>query len=215
MKRFKVLIILFNFLISCKQEHKVTLNPVKIDPSISNYGSDILEALPITLNALSLPQINKGVDSFEFRFWLPQKSLDTINILTIKYAENRWISIVTKFLAVLPDHEYRRDDTTNYFRQPTIKFATTSNIIPNIDINLIVDTLAYFDLQNSPSNMEIEKGQALSSGDTRYILEFSDKNNYRVLHYLSATRNSGATAFDKTFEQFLSFIKRHYKIDIV
>ena len=213
MRYFTILIIIFNFLISCKQENRATLNPVRVDTSLSKHGLDILEVLPLTLKNLNLPQINKGVDSFEFRFWLPQKNLDTINILTIKYTANGWSSTLTLFLSVLPEHEYRRGDTTNYFRQSSIKFATTSYIIPDIDINLIVDSLAYFDLQNSPLTTEIEQGQVLSSGDIRYILEFADKKNYRVLHYLKARRNSGATAFDKTFEQFLSFINRHYKID--
>ena len=214
MKHFTILIIIFNLLISCKHEHKVTLNQVRIDTSISKYGFDILEALPIITHELNLPPINKGVDSFEFRFWLPQKSLDTINILTIKCTANTWKSNLTTFLAVLPDREYRQGDTTNYFRHSTIKFANTSTITPDIDINLIIDTLANYDLQNSPLNSEIETGQVSSSGDIRFILEFADKHNYRALHYFRSSRNEGATAFDKTFEQFLSFIKRHYKIDI-
>ena len=215
MRHFTILIIIFNFLISCKQEHKVTLNQVSIDTSISKYGHDILDALPLITHELNLPAINNGVDSFEFRFWLSQKSLDTFNILTIKWTANTWKSTLTRFLAVLPDHEYRRGDTTNYFRQSTIKFVSTSLIIPDIDINLIIDTLANYDLQNSPSISEIETGQVSSSGDIRFIMEFADKHNYRALHYFKSSRNEGATAFDKTFEQFLSFIKRHYKIDTV
>ena len=214
MKHFIVLFLVFVSLISCSNEPHFILNTVKSDSSFSKHGYDIIEVLPATTRKLLLPPISKGVDSFECRFWLRGgKISDTINILSIKYSSNKWESTLTKFFAILPDHEFRRGDTTNYFRQETIKYVNTLSIHPDINTNAIIDTLANFDLQNSPLNAEIEAGQAYSSGDIRYILEFADKTNYRVLHYFRASRNSGLAAFDKNFEQFLNFIKRHYKIN--
>ena len=213
MKYFKILIFIVLSIVSCKHENHLALKQVKTDSSFSKSGQDILELLPLTTDKLNLLQINKGVDSFEFRFWIPEKNLDTIDILSIHYSSNKWESTLTKFVAVLPKLEIRRGDSTNYFKQETINHINTLSIKPNININAIIDTLANYDLQNSPSNSEIEAGQAYSSGDIRYILEFADKTNYRVLHYLRASRNSGLSAFDKNFEQFLNFIKSYYKIN--
>ena len=199
---------------SCKQKHHLTLKKVKADSSFSKTGHDILELLPVTTTKLGLSQITNGVDSFEFRFWLPEKSLDTINVLSIKYTSNNWESTLTRFVAILPDYEYRKGDTTNYLRQAIIKFIPSVSVKPNINISLIVDTLAMFDLQNAPSNAKIEEGQEISSGSSRYTLEFADKDSYRAVYYTRAQRNSGLIVFDDTFEKFIKFIKRHYKINI-
>lgn len=214
MRYFKILTFIFVSIISCKHENPLALKPVKADSSFSKSGHDILEILPFTTNKLNLSQITNGVDSFEFRFWLPEKTLDTINILSIKNIHNEWETTITKFIAIPPDYEFKRGDTTNYLKQAIVKFTPTSKISSDVNIKLIIDTLAMFDLQNSPSNAIIEEGQVFSSGSIRYTLEFADKNNYRALYYSTGERDFGLTGFDKTFEQFLNFIKRHYKINI-
>ncbi|MBS1732131.1 MAG: hypothetical protein JST02_02435 [Bacteroidetes bacterium] len=190
------------------------MHPVKSDTTKPKYGYDILEVLQETTSKLNLASIKNGTDSFEFRFWLPAKDLQTINILAIKYTDGKWLSTLTSFLPTLPEHNFKRNDTTNYFRQQTITNITTKPITPNIDIQLIVKKLAEFDFQNAPTNAEIELGQAISSGDTRYMLEFADKQNYRVIHYLNASRNSNKISFDDNFIKFIDLIKRHYGIEI-
>lgn len=211
MQQFIILITILVSIVSCRDEDHLALKPVKADSSFSKSGHDIAEILPSITNKLNLTSITNGVDSFEFRFWLPEEKLDTISVLSIKNVRSKWESKISKFVAIIPDYEFKRGDTTNYLRLATIKLISTSNISPNININLIIDTLAMLDLQNSPSNAKIEEGQEFASGDIRYTLEFADKNNYRALYYSTGSRNVGLAEFDKTFEQFLHFIKRHYK----
>ena len=200
---------------SCNNDAlNIALHPVKPDTTKSKYGCDILEVLPETISKLNLASIKNGSDSFEFRFWLPAKDFQTINILSIKYSAKRWVSTLTSFLPVLPEHDFNRNDTTNYFRQQTITNTTTKPITPNIDIELIVKKLAEFDFQNAPTNAEIELGQSLSGGDTRYMLEFADKQNYRVIHYLNASRNSNKIPFDDSFIKFIDLLKKCYSIEI-
>ncbi|MEO7306815.1 MAG: hypothetical protein ABIR78_07010, partial [Ferruginibacter sp.] len=215
MRHFTILICILKLLASCNNDApNISLQSVKSDTTKSEYGYDILEVLPETTSKINLSSIKNGTDSFEFRFWLPAKDLQTINVLSIKYADNKWVSTLTSFLPVLPEHDFKRNDTTNYFRQETITNLTTKSIIPNIDIESIIKQLAEFDFQNSPNNTEIELGQALSTGDTRYILEFADKRNYRVIHYLNANRNSNKIPFDDNFIKFLEVIKKHFAIEI-
>jgi hypothetical protein len=202
-------------LASCNDDTpNISLRPVKSDTTKSKHGHDILEVLPETTSKISLSPIKNGTDSFEFRFWLPAKDLQTINVLSIKYVSNKWVSTLTSFLPILPEHNFKRGDTTNYFRQETISNLTTKIITPDINIDSIIKALAEFDFQNSPDNTEIELGQALSTGDTRYILEFADKRNYRVIHYLNANRNSNKIPFDDNFVKFLELLKKHYAIEI-
>lgn len=200
---------------SCNDDApNISLRPVKSDTTKSKYGHDILEILPETTSKINLASITNGTDSFEFRFWLPAKNLQTINVLSIKYVDNKWVSTLTSFLPVLPEHDFKPNDTTNYFRHETITNLTTKTIIPNINIESIVKQLAEFDFQNSLTNAKIEFGQTLSSGDTRYLLEFADKQNYRVIHYLNASKNSNKIPFDENFIKFIALIKKHYAIEI-
>ena len=202
-------------LASCNGDKpNISLRPVKSDTTISKYGHDILEVLPETTSKLNLAQIKNGTDSFEFRFWLPAKDLQTINVLSIKYAGNKWVSTLTSFLPVMPDHDFKRFDTTNYFRQETITNLTSKTVTPNIKIESIIKQLSEFDFQNSPNNSEIEFGQAPSTGGTRYIMEFADKKNYRVIHYTNDPRYPHNIPFDNNFFKFLEFIKKHYSIEI-
>lgn len=215
MRHFSILICIFLLLASCNDEiPDISLRPVKSDTTISKYGHDILEVLQETSSKLNLAPIKNGTDSFEFRFWLPAKDLQIINILSIKYAGNKWVSTLTSFLPTLPEHDFKLNDTTNYFRQETITNLTTKTIIPNIDIESIIKQLAEFDFQNSPNNAEIELGQALSSGEIRYILEFADKRNYRAIHYLHAIRNVNKISFDDDFAKFLEIVRKHYVIEV-
>ena len=215
MRHFTIPIFIFILLTSCKADTlNISLRPVKSDTTKSKYGHDILETLQLTTSKINLTNIKNGTDSFEFRFWLPAKDLQTINVLSIRYTGKIWVSTLTSFLPVLPDHVFKSNDTINYFRKTTITNLTTKTLTPNIKIESIINQLAEFDLQNSPENSKIELGQTPSTGGTRYIMEFADKKNYRVVHYSKYTRNNGNIPFDNIFLNFLEFIKKSYGIEI-
>lgn len=213
MRYFTILICILISLASCNDDRtNISLRPVKSDTTKSKDGHDILDVLPETTSKINLAPIKNGTDSFEFRFWLPAKDLQTIKVLSIKYAGNKWVSILTSFLPIMPEYDFKPYDTTNYFRQAKIANLTKKTVTPNIDIESIVKRLAEFDLQNSPDNAELEKGQNISGADIRYILEFADKHNYRVIHYLKSPRLPSEISFDKKFSDFLDFIKTKYNL---
>lgn len=215
MRHPTILFCIFILLASCNNDApNISLHPVKSDTTKSEYGYDILEVLPETTSKINLTSIKNGTDSFEFRFWLPTKDLQTINVLSIKYADNKWVSTLTSFLAVMPDYDFKRFDTTNYFRQETITNLTSKTVTPNIKIESIIKQLSEFDFQNSPNNSEIEFGQAPSTGGTRYIMEFADKKNYRVIHYTNYPRYPHNIPFDDKLLKFLEVIKKYYSIEI-
>ena len=202
-------------LASCNDDaSNISLRPVKSDTTKSIYGNIILEVLPETTTKINLATIKNGTDSFEFRFWLPAKDLQTINVLSIKYVGNKWVSTLTSFLPVMPDHDIKRFDTTNHFRQESITNLTTKTVTPNINIESIIKRLSEFNFQNSPNNSEIELGQSPSTGGTRYIIEFADKKNHRVIHYIKYPRYPNNIPFDDDFLKFLEFIKKHYELEI-
>ena len=215
MRHITILFCICTLLASCNADtSNIYLRPVKSDTTKSKYGHDIIEILPETTSKLNLASLQNGTDSFEFRFWLPAKDLEIINVLSIKYTDNKWVSTLTTFLPVIPDHEFKRFDTTNYLRQETITNLTSKIVNPNIKIELIIQQLSKFDFQNAPSNSEIELGQTASTGGTRYLMEFADKNNYRVIHYTNYPRYPGKIPFDDNLLKFLEFIKKHYNIEI-
>ena len=215
MRHFTILICTFILLASCNDDtSNISLGSVKSDTTKSKYGHDILEVLQETTSKINLAPIKNGTDSFEFRFWLPAKDLQTINVLSIRYVDNRWVSTLTSFLPVIPEHDFKRFDTTNYFRQGTITNLTTKVVTPHIKIESIRKRLAEFDFQSSPNNSEIELGQTPSNGGTRYIMEFADKKNYRVIHYTNYPRYPRNIPFDDNFFKFLEFIKKHYELEI-
>ena len=89
---------------------------------------------------------------------------------------------------------------------------STKTITPNTNIKSIIKQLSEFDFQNSPDNVELENGQSISGADIRYILEFADKHNYRVIHYLKCSRHPNEIPFDTKFVKFLDLLKANFDL---
>lgn len=194
-------------LFSCQRKPKqILLNSVSVDTTISQRDEPILAALPANSEKLKLHPITNGTDSFEFRFWLPKKEIDVINILCIRYSHNQWISDLASFHPKYPDTQDRYEK----FKEIEIENYKHTSINPDLNINQVIDSLSILDLQNAPPNSEIETSE---DGVTRYILEFSDKKNYRVIHYFWPQKNPKNVEFDKKFTAFIELIRRNYKID--
>lgn len=196
-------------LLSCRRNPKqILLKSVSIDTTISQWGEPILSALPANSEKLKLHPITNGTDSFEFRFWLPNKETDVINILCIRYSNDQWISDLASFHPKYPDTRDR------YERFKEIEIEDYKQASTNVDLNInqVIDSLSILDLQNAPSNSEIEK-EINEGGMTRYILEFADKKHYRVIHYFWPSKTPKNIEFDKKFTAFIGLIRKNYKID--
>ncbi len=203
-----IILILF-LLFSCeRKQNQILLKKVSIDTTSPKWGKEILAALPENSKKLKLQSLVNGTDSFEFRFWLPKKETDVINVLCIKFLHNQWISDLISFHPKYPDTQ----DRLEKFKQIEIEDYKHLTINPDLNINQVINSLSILDLQNSPAISEIEK-ETSENGVTRYILEFADKNNYRVIHYFWPSKNPKNIEFDKKFTAFIKLIRKNYKID--
>lgn len=198
----------------CVSCHPITrpipLKPVQPDSSVLAADNDLFAAMPLFTSQLQLPSIEHGVDSFEYRLWCPVAS-NVINLIRIRYDQQRWIFTETHIWSHIPDHPFRRGDTVNYLLQTIVDSFHTNMLTPRIPVQTLIDSLQYFNLQEAPSNADIASSTGMVTDSWRYTFELADKVHYRIIEY-----NVGEVRDLKPFHQsvwaLLYFLKRQLNV---
>ncbi|RYE58251.1 MAG: hypothetical protein EOP48_03960 [Sphingobacteriales bacterium] len=189
------------------------LHPVAIDTAtyLKPGYAPIVQSVPTVSKKLGLSDLKSGVDSFEIRFWLPnRKGEEQIRVLSIGYTNNSWFSKLVSFNLKYPESY---EDQTERFAKIEPCNVINEVVLPGISIEALIDSINILNLQNAPSNLVLNKGQNLAGAPTRYMIEIADRNNYRIIHCYQAERENGAIEFDKKIDALLNFLKRYYQIE--
>jgi len=213
MRVFKYPLLLL-IVFSCNHRNSDTFfKAFKKDSTQSNDKT--IGALPIITSKLGLPPITNGVDSFEMRFWLPYTLDPPKNalVLRIRYSQNKWLFNQTVFWSRIPEH--LASDTINYFRQTTIDSVKQISFSSPIDVQSVVKELQLLDLQNSPSQNEINEGQMIDNFHPVYAFEFANTSSYRVFTYTCADRHPKLNEFDHKVRRFIKFLQTELDIKLV
>jgi len=189
----------------------IPVRPVMPDSSVLAADNDLFAAMPVLTMQLQLPSMEGGVDSFEYRLWCP-KDADLINLIRIRYDEGKWLITETAVWSHIPEHGFRRGDTVNYLVQTIVDSFRTHVLTPRIAMQVFIDSLQYFNLQEAPSNAAITASASMDTDSWRYTFELADKVHYRIIEY-----NVGGVTDLKVFHQrvwgLLFFLKRQLKVE--
>ncbi|MHA4847874.1 hypothetical protein ACX0G7_27150 [Flavitalea antarctica] len=189
------------------------LHPVALDTAsyLKQHYAPVVQSVPIISKKLGLSDLQPSVDSFEIRFWLPnRKGEEQIKVLAIGYSNNSWFSKLVSFNLKYPESY---EDETERFAKIEPRNVIHEPVMPGISIEALIDSINHLNLQNAPSNLVINKEQNLAGAPTRYMIEIADRNNYRVIHCYQAERENGAIEFEKKIATLLNFLRRYYQIE--
>ena len=185
--------------------HIKSFNPIIIDTSITKAESHLLQAYPEFTKGVQLPSIENGVDSFEYRLWL-HVSADIINLIRIRYDSSSWIISESIIWNHIPDYHFNRFDTINHLLETVVDSMTSRNIKPTIKISEFIDSLQYYNLEQAPSNIEIEGSHNIGTDAWGYTFELSNKHNYRIITYTCPGNIISLEDFHKSISNFLKFL---------
>jgi hypothetical protein len=149
------------------------------------------------------------------RFWLPY-SLDLPEnalLLRIRYSQNKWLFDQMVFWSRTPEH--LATDTTNYFKQTIIDSVKQISFNSPVDVQSVIKELQLFDLQNSPSQKEINEAQMIDNFHTAYAFEFANTSSYRAFTYTCADRHPKMNEFDHKVRRFINFLQTEMRIKLV
>jgi hypothetical protein len=163
----------------------------KIDTSITNSFSykeeqDYLKRKRILCDRLALYDIQKGTDSLELRMWFIPSMWDPSILYILKGKGSRWTLFYYQIYihTVTSEDHYYDDPVVEYFNNPLVDSVIMESVKPQKTnwqtyiSNLQLDSL--WDLQTESSI----RGKTFTMLDGyRYLLEFSDKKNYKYFFY--------------------------------
>ena len=214
MRHYNNFLIIILTVLSCNSERQqLHLHPVA--PDTANYlkasYAPVVQSVPIVSKKLGLRELQSGVDSFEIRFWLPnRKGEEQIRVLSIGYLNDSWFSRLVSFNLKYPESYV---DEADRFAKIEPRNVINEPVLPQISIEALIDSINNLNLQNAPSNLVINNYQSNNSNPTRYMIEIADRNNYRIIHCFMTERENGAIAFDKKLGTLLNFLRRFYRIE--
>lgn len=170
------------------------------------HESDLLEAFPDFTRKVHLPSLENGVDSFEYRFWLPVEA-NIINLIRIRYDSSKWLLTETIIYSHIPDYNFDRLDKKNHLLEVVIDSTNTRSVVPTIAIDAFIDSLQAYNFERAPTNLEIASSFALPSDAWSYTIELAGKKSHRIILYTCPGSTNSLEAFHNSFGYFLQFIR--------
>ena len=171
-----------------------------VNKNISDFKTLTTDTLDLEFgryrtSMLNLPQIQKGVDSFELRIW---NFGSTDELVILRCLDSRWI-------------------TCNYYYQINWKNIVDSQAVlcrqinPKIAAN-IVNYLTQDSVLNIPSQHAIPnfKDTSIYEGGCTYFLEIATKDFYKGLLYNNP--HVHADSYNKQFIRLIKFLETHFKL---
>jgi hypothetical protein len=207
----KTIIIIFRLLFllaSCGTPHKER-NAVKNKPKINDdrIQRQFIEAMDNITAKLNMPNLKKGVDSFEMRIWCPMSAYEQ-SIIIIRYLYSQWHITETYVWESYPEREFSQYDTANQLTEVVIDSTKSQELTLTTDKEKFIDTLLNRYVSNFPRRTDLEGSFEIGMDSYRYIFEIAEKNNYQMLVY-----DCGGSILDKennhaTIREFLNFLQR-------
>jgi hypothetical protein len=180
MKHIIILIVPLTFLASCNN-----INPTpkkefqKILPDTSMIGGKNWEyKMSIDFcNQLNLNTLDKGVDSFEIRWWFPGY-FSSNTIFDFRYCNsNGWLANKTTFFY---GQNKKTGDQSNKYK---IDSSKTENLHPIMDMERIYYTIKAFDIFHVPSQTNIPNFKDNINDGTYLVIEIATKDYYKIISY--------------------------------
>ena len=198
-----------------------TTNSAKLTKSYIVYSKDsletniLLERIKNTNYELNLPQLDKGVDSFELRIWNMGNGYIGDNEETLcifKLVKDDFIANIILFKS-REDKPTEKRDYLNFSRR-VIDSAKNYRLIPKIDANRFFDSLNFYDLKKFPFQDEIPDFVDNLSHGSHFVIEIATKDYYKVFMYNSpefyALKRHEVN--NQRMKSFLEFIQRSFEI---
>ncbi len=205
----------FLFLLaSCQSLHKDKNSSFEELKTIENRTerqfSDAIADITLKLN---LPDLKKGVDSFEMRIWCPGSPYSQ-NLIVIRYIQTKWEISETYIWESYPEREVKRNDTVNLLLEVSVDSTKFNQLISNIDSQKFIDTLLNKFAFDFPKPSDFAGSFEIGTDSYRYVFEIAEKNKYQFLSYDCGGSITGKQQFHDRMRKFLDFIKRHLQNDM-
>jgi hypothetical protein len=156
---------------------------------------------------IKFENIEKGVDSIEFRFWVDPQLLYGNNVFVFKYVNNKWISENIFFI------EKIEDTSTKKFFSERLDMNIPGNYLVKrhtIDLsygNKLPEILHTYNLKNFPTQSSIEGYKGCCLDGIVYFYEIATKKSYRFGVYENPDCCKEKLAESKIFVDFISEFK--------
>lgn len=197
--------------ISCEEKRSGQRFKAIITDSSLGHEYDLIQAYPDFTRKVNLPSIERGVDSFEYRFWLHVEA-NIINLIRIRYNNSKWLFTETMIYSHIPDYKFDRFSTKNHLLETVVDSIHTRSIVPRISIKAFIDSLQSYNFEEAPSNLEIANSFYLPTDAWTYTIELAAKNSHRMIIYTCPGGAETLQEFHSTVSRFLDFIRVNLNI---
>ena len=203
-----LILVIFSFVLAfCDSSTSGThITPVIADNSVTASQNKLFESMPQFTRLINLPSMQSGVDSLEYRLWL-HVSADIICLIRIQNVNSSWEISETVIESHIPEYRYNQNDTINHLLETIIDSISTRKLTPNIQLPDFLDSMQYFNLQEAPLNIRIQKAYSLPADSWRYTFEVADSKNYRIIEF-NCAEYFDLHEFKTKMIQMLQFLKR-------
>ncbi|RYY64230.1 MAG: hypothetical protein EOO13_18735 [Chitinophagaceae bacterium] len=197
----------------CKLKQDVRpFNAISTDTTIDKHFDIALEYLT---KKLPLPSIRKGVDSFEYRFWLSGAEPGLTNLIRIRFEESSWLITETRIWSHIPAYPFNRKDTVNHLLETVIDSVKSAPIVANIDMTTLIDSLQYFNLESASTYKEIRNSFSPHMDGWSHSIELADRQHYRLISYPCPISITGLHNFHKSMKSLFAFLQRSLPINFL
>jgi hypothetical protein len=172
-----------------------------------------MEAMADVTTKLNLPDLRKGVDSFELRIWCPMSAYMQ-NIITIRYINSYWDLTETMVWESYPDREYKKNDTANHLTDVVVDSTKSRPLLSKSDKKKFIDSLMNNFVMNFPKRSEIQGSFEIGYDSYRYIFEIAEKDKYQMLEYACGGSIVDKAKVHDKIRDFLNFIRRQLNGEI-
>jgi hypothetical protein len=188
--------IFVSFIISCRDnsnhKKKETFTNLLVD-------SLLVQGLSNKALALNIPQINKGVDSFELRIWHGMTIAQPKHLITLKYQNSKWHLFETNY--------WIRYEWENGSPQDVIFDSSFVQSLPiPFNISSLVDSIFHFGLDSFPSQHEIPEFRDRVADGMFYAIEIATPQYYKALAFSNPERYTDA--YNRRITQLLISLKK-------
>jgi hypothetical protein len=205
-QQFYIIILASVCFVHCKQRQSGSKFKAIMADTTLRDESDLLKAFPDFTRKVHLPSLENGVDSFEYRFWLPGEA-NIINLIRIRYDSSKWVLTETIIYNHIPNYDFSRLDKRNHLLDVVVDSTATRSIVPTIAIDAFIDSLQGYNFERAPSNIQLAGSFALPTDAWSYTIELAAKNSYRIILYTCPCSTNSLEWFHNSFGYFLKFIR--------
>ena len=174
MKHISTSILILLTLISCHEK------PSKTTSAELNIFYEKTKRATIEL---SLPKIEKGVDSLEIRLWSKVEVTNGGNVLEIRKINNKWTCSDYSYIETQHIKRHEISDDISFFTNFTIDTFWVKKIEPKTGWKDFFEKLQAKKAFELPDQRTIKGWDNNVSDGISYLFEFSTKNNYRYFSY--------------------------------